>query len=201
MPQNTQGNLALTRNAAKGKLYYSVSLRYYVPGEAIQARSEGLAITRSYHSVTGSDAIREVRAGEVVRVRLQVVVLQTAYYVMVTDPLPAGLEGVNDTLNTTSFTERPPDPRGRAEDGYGSGRDYDYCPRCYRWGPFDNVEMRDDRTVLFATYMAPGTYVYEYFARATTPGTYMALPARAELMYYPDIFGHGEGGTFTVKQP
>jgi uncharacterized protein YfaS (alpha-2-macroglobulin family) len=59
--------------------------------------------------------------------------------------------------------------------------------------------MRDDRTVLFATYMSPGTYVYDYYARATTPGQYMALPANAELMYYPDVFGHSDGGQFTVK--
>ena len=59
--------------------------------------------------------------------------------------------------------------------------------------------MRDDRTVLFATYMSPGTYVYEYYARATTPGAYMALPANAELLYYPDVFGHSDGGQFTVK--
>ena len=59
--------------------------------------------------------------------------------------------------------------------------------------------MRDDRTVLFASYMGPGTYVYEYYARATTPGVYMALPAHAELLYYPDVFGHSDGGAFTVK--
>ena len=95
----------------------------------------------------------------------------------------------------TSFTERPPNPLGEnitpAAGGY-----YDWY---YRWGPFDNVEMRDDRTVLFATYMSPGTYVYEYYARATTSGQYMALPANAELVYYPDVFGHSDGGQFTVK--
>jgi uncharacterized protein YfaS (alpha-2-macroglobulin family) len=53
--------------------------------------------------------------------------------------------------------------------------------------------------VLFATYMSPGTYVYEYYARATTPGTYLNLPAHAELSNFPDVFGHSDGGTFTVK--
>lgn len=127
------------------------------------------------------------------------VVSETAHYVVVTDPLPAGLEGVNGSLNTTSFTEQPEYPWGKdvSEDGY----DYSYCQRCYRWGPFDNVEMRDDHTVLFATYMSPGTYVYEYFARATTPGTYMLLPARAEMLYFPDVFGRSDGGSFVIKQP
>ncbi|HEX9987183.1 MAG TPA: Ig-like domain-containing protein [Chloroflexia bacterium] len=207
MPQNTLGNLALARSGDKGKMYYQISLRYYVPGEGIKSRSEGLAITRSYHKIADasaggqdSDPVTEVQAGDLVKVRLMVVVPETSYYVLVTDPLPAGLEGVNGSLNTTSFTERPPNPMGTSlpDEGTGEFSPY-YDPWYWRWGPFDNVEMRDDRTVLFATYMGPGTYVYEYYARATTPGVYMGLPAHAELLYYPDVFGHSDGGAFTVK--
>ena len=67
-------------------------------------------------------------------------------------------------------------------------------------GGFDLVRLAPvDRTVLFADYMSPGTYVYEYFARATTPGVYMGLPAHAEMLYYPDVFGHSDGGQFTVR--
>jgi uncharacterized protein YfaS (alpha-2-macroglobulin family) len=207
MPQNTLGNLSLARSGDKGKMYYQISLRYYVPGEGIKSRSEGLAITRSYHKIADasaggqdSDPVTEVQAGDLVKVRLMVVAPETSYYVLVTDPLPAGLEGVNGSLNTTSFTERPPNPMGTSlpDEGMGSDSFY-YDPWYWRWGPFDNVEMRDDRTVLFATYMGPGTYVYEYYARATTPGVYMSLPAHAELLYYPDVFGHSDGGAFTVK--
>lgn len=203
MPQNTLGTLGLARSSDRGKMYYQVSLRYYVPGEGIKSRSEGLAITRTYYKVGSDDPVKEVNAGDLVRVRLTIVAPDTSYYVMVNDPLPAGLEGVNGSLNTTSFTERPPNPMGTIEsEESGSddfGFDYGYYSRWWRWGPFDNVEMRDDRTVLFAGYMGPGTYVYEYYARATTPGVYMSLPAHAELLYYPDVFGHSDGGQFTVK--
>ncbi len=203
IPQNDLGDLALTRTSTQGKMYYNLSLRYYIPGEGIKSRSEGLAVTRSYYKmaggVAGNTPIKEVAAGDLVKVRLTIAVPETSYYVLVTDPLPAGLEGVNGSLNTTSFTERPPNPTGtRTEDeGNGSGGYYDYW--YWRWGPFSNVEMRDDRTVLFASYMGPGTYVYEYFARATTPGVYMGLPARAEMLYYPDVFGYSDGGAFTVR--
>ncbi|HEX8598590.1 MAG TPA: Ig-like domain-containing protein [Chloroflexia bacterium] len=204
MPQNTLGTLGLARSSDRGKMYYQVSLRYYVPGEGIKSRSEGLAITRTYYKEDSDDPVKEVNAGDLVRVRLTIVAPETSYYVMVNDPLPAGLEGVNGSLNTTSFTERPPNPMGTiqseesgSEDDFGF--DYGYYSRWWRWGPFDNVEMRDDRTVLFAGYMGPGTYVYEYYARATTPGVYMSLPAHAELLYYPDVFGHSDGGQFTVK--
>ncbi|HEY0068941.1 MAG TPA: alpha-2-macroglobulin family protein, partial [Chloroflexia bacterium] len=201
MPQNTLGTLGLARSNDQGKMYYQVSLRYYVPGEGIKSRSEGMAISRTYYKVGSDDPVKEVNAGDLVRVRLTIVAPETSYYVMVTDPLPAGLEGVNGSLNTTSFTERPPNPMGVNQDeaGRGFAPDYGYYSRWWRWGPFDNVEMRDDRTVLFAGYMGPGTYVYEYFAHATTPGVYMSLPAHAELLYYPDVFGHSDGGQFTVK--
>jgi uncharacterized protein YfaS (alpha-2-macroglobulin family) len=113
--------------------------------------------------------VTEVQAGELVKVRLMVVVPETSYYVLVTDPLPAGLEGVNGSLNTTSFTERPPDPRGssvldesRKASGFGFDRWF------WRWGPFDNVEMRDDRTVLFASYIA----------RAPTSTSTLLVPPR-----------------------
>ena len=39
MPQNSLGDLGLSRSADKGKMYYQVSLRYYVPGEGIKARA------------------------------------------------------------------------------------------------------------------------------------------------------------------
>jgi uncharacterized protein YfaS (alpha-2-macroglobulin family) len=201
LPQNTLGNLILARDQANGKMYYQASLRYYVPGEGIKSRSEGLAITRSYYRMSGGEAVGDpitaANAGDLVKVRLTLAVPDTAYYVLVTDPLPAGLEGVNGSLNTTSFTERPPNPFGINASAEGSaGGYYDWW---WRWGPFDNVEMRDTQTVLFATYMSPGTYVYEYYARATTPGTYLNLPAHAELSNFPDVFGHSDGGTFTVK--
>ncbi len=203
IPQNTLTDLSLARSAATGKLYYQASLRYYVPGEGIQARSEGLAIARTYFAMPGGGAgdagttpITSAAAGDLIKVRLTIVSTETRYYVQVTDPLPAGLEGVNGSLNTTSFTERPPNPSGTQ---VGPDQPGGFFPWLWRWGPFDNVEMRDDRTVLFAGYLGPGTYVYDYFARATTPGVYQTLPARAELVYYPDVFGYSDGGTFTVR--
>lgn len=200
MPNNTLGDLNLTRSAANGKMYYQMSLKYYVPGEGIKSRSEGLAISRTYYKMTdgvaGDQPVKEVNAGDLVKVQLSIVVPETSYYVQINDPLPAGLEGVNGSLNTTSFTERPPDPRGTM---VGSPDNSGYYDWYWRWGPFDNVEMRDTSTSLFASYMSPGTYVYEYYARATTPGEYMALPANAQLMYFPDVFGRSDGGQFTVR--
>ena len=63
---------------------------------------------------------------------------------------------------------------------------------------FDNVEMRDDRTLLYASYLPAGVYEYRYLARATTPGTYGVLPAQAQLTYLPDVWGRSDSAQFTV---
>ena len=219
MPQNVAGPLTITRTNQSGKLYYQASLRYYLPGQGIKARSEGLAITRQYYRmpVPGSGGQPErtdhIVAGDLVKVRLSLVVPDTSYYLMVEDPLPAGLEAVNGSLNTTADSERPPNPQGVSGD-YGGGVPgaergtspglpgyggiVDYFPWWRYWGPFSRVEVRDDRVALFADSVGSGTYSYEYYARATTPGTYMAQPAQAKLLYFPDVFGRSDGGTFTV---
>ncbi len=216
LPLNVAGPLTITRTNQTGKLYYQASLRYYLPGQGIKARSEGLAITRQYYRmpVPGSGGQPErtdhIAAGDLVKVRLSLVVPDTSYYLMVEDPLPAGLEAVNGSLNTTADSERPPAPQGTVGDASGGvpgaergtspgiAGGVGYFPWWRYWGPFSRVEVRDDRVALFADSVAPGTYSYEYFARATTPGTYMAQPAQAKLLYFPDVFGRSDGGVFTV---
>jgi uncharacterized protein YfaS (alpha-2-macroglobulin family) len=51
--------------------------------------------------------------------------------------------------------------------------------------------MRDDRAEAFSTLLPGGTYDYSYVARATTPGTFVAPPTRAEEIYAPETFGRG----------
>ena len=59
------------------------------------------------------------------------------------------------------------------------------------------MEIRDDRVLLFATFLEDGTLVYTYVARATSPGSFTVAPTQASEMYRPEIFGRG--GTVNVK--
>src|SRR5690606_20196977 len=45
----------------------------------------------------------------------------------------------------------------------------------------------------FASLLPAGAYEYSYLARATTPGTIVVPPPRAEMMYQPETFGRGRG--------
>ncbi len=64
----------------------------------------------------------------------------------------------------------------------------------------DFRELRNDRLFLFSQDLQPGEYVYEYYLRATTPGTFSHLPAVASELYFPENFGRTSGSTFTVEQ-
>jgi uncharacterized protein YfaS (alpha-2-macroglobulin family) len=59
-------------------------------------------------------------------------------------------------------------------------------------------ESHDDRVFLFIDELSPGVYEYEYYLRALVPGEFQHLPAHAEQLYFPEIFGRTSGGSFTV---
>jgi Large extracellular alpha-helical protein len=69
------------------------------------------------------------------------------------------------------------------------------------WWDFTHTEVRDGRVALFATDLPKGVYTYTYLARATVPGTYVALPATAYRTYAPDVFGRSTGASFTIVAP
>jgi hypothetical protein len=111
------------------------------------------------------------------------------------DPLPSGLEAVDTTLATAG---RQVQGRAAVEEGEGEGESEALDGADAWYSVFNRVEMRDDRVLLFADHLPPGVHSYTYVARATTPGTFVLKPARAEAMYAPEIFGRSDGGTFWV---
>jgi uncharacterized protein YfaS (alpha-2-macroglobulin family) len=44
-----------------------------------------------------------------------------------------------------------------------------------------------------------GHHRFSYTARATTPGTFLAAPAKAEAMYAPETFGRSTGEIVVVE--
>jgi alpha-2-macroglobulin len=197
---NQQNAVTLAREGTGGRLYYTMNLRYSRPGAEVTARSEGLSVVRQYVRPGGANgepgpSLHKVAAGDLVEVRLTVIAPTDAYYLVAEDPLPAGLEAVNGSLQTTGLTERL-DARPRPADT-GKGGDAEGPPASGAQF-FDNVEMRDDRAVLYASYLPAGVYEYRYLARATTPGVYTARPAEARLTYLPDVWGRSDSAHFEV---
>ena len=136
----------------------------------------------------------KVKAGDLVRVTLSIVVPQQMHFVAVDDPLPAGLEATNFKLMTAARHS------GRHL-SYGRRSRYSGRRHGSAWyTPFYQQQIRDDRVQLFADSVSPGIYTYVYLARATTVGTYVAPPTHVEQMYEPEVFGRTGAVTFEVTK-
>ena len=179
--------LVFTRSEGTGNLYYSAYLSAELPVESIQPLDQGVSLSRQYFALDNSKTpITEIQRGELVRVRLTVVVPAAVHYLVVDDPLPAGFEAIDSTILTdtavpTSYTLT------------------DYNQRGWGWWYFPHIELRDEKVVLSTDYLPAGTYVYTYLARASTAGMFKVIPPTASEFYFPDVGGRGAGSMFEVK--
>jgi len=177
--------------SGEGRLYYSAYLRYFLPVEDVKALSRGVVVGRQYSPVDAPDErVDGTAVGDVIQVKLTIVAPNDLHYVVVEDPLPAGCEGVDQSLQTTSVVGQPPSlERVDDWDRWGWG-----------WWWFSHTEMRDEKVVLFATYLPKGTYEYTYLMRASLPGQFLTMPALAYEMYFLEVFGRSDGGKFVVEE-
>lgn len=175
-----------------GRLYYTAHLEYYKPVEEVKALNRGIIVARQY-TLSGDEdgqALTGAKVGDIIDVRLSIIVPHDLHFVKIEDPIPAGTEGVDRSLLTTSVVgERPEFERTDRKDYWGWG-----------WWWFSHTELRDEKAVLFADYLPRGTYEYTYQIRASLPGEYRVIPTHAEEMYFPEVFGRGDGGVFTITE-
>ncbi|PWH13171.1 MAG: hypothetical protein DDG60_10805 [Anaerolineae bacterium] len=193
-PNGTQ-NLILSKEG-EGRLYYRLGLRYAPSNLQMGPLDMGFVVTRTYEAVDNpQDVYRDsqgrwhIRAGARVRVKITMVADNRRYHVALVDPLPAGLEIINPALAVSgSIPQQPSEPANRSE-----------WWRLW-WGPwYEHQNLRDYRAEAFASLLWDGVYQYSYIARATTPGTYIAPPAKAEEMYSPEVFGRSASDWVIVE--
>ena len=178
-----------------GRLYYRIGLRYAPESLRLEPLDRGFAVERGYEALDDDGDVRRdpdgtwrIRAGARVRVTVTMVAPTRRYHVALVDPLPAGLEAVNPVLATSA---RPPGDgedevtpypvlRGRPGGWWWWGRPW-----------FEHQNLRDERVEAFSSLVGAGVHTYRYEARATTPGTFVVPPPKAEEMYAPETFGRG----------
>ena len=161
----------------------------------------GIRVERWYENYVTGKPTTSVVEGDLVRVRLRLTIPSQRAFVVLDDPLPAGLEAVDLSLKTAGGIAGP----GRAEavehDEQENRSDARWSFGSWDsgwWSPFDHRELRDDRVVYSARALWGGSYTATYLARATTPGTFGKPQAHAEEMYNPAVYGRSDGGTFIV---
>ncbi len=175
--------------SGEGALYYRLTLEVYRPLEDIQPESRGVSVQRWYTVGDVETPVTQARVGDLITVHLRVVASRGLRYMMLEDPLPAGVEPVDVRLLTT--TEEASGPTLEAE-GWPWWR-------WWFWQP-THSELRDDRAAFFQTYLPPGTYEITYQVRASIPGTFVVGPAVASQMYAPEVFGRTGTTVFRVEE-
>jgi uncharacterized protein YfaS (alpha-2-macroglobulin family) len=188
--------LAIARKAPEGqekgtgRLYYTAYLRYFVPVEKIEELQRGIIIQRRYTDPTCKKevcpSIDKAEVGQLIKVTLTIIAPRYLLYLVVEDPIPAGAEIVDTSLKTVSVT-------------YEQGGELKRKSEPVWWWYPTHADKRDEKLVLFATYLSPGTYEYSYLIKAGLPGEFKVLPAVAYEMYFPHVFGRTGGMSFKIR--
>ncbi len=181
--------LAIARDEGPGDLYYTAHLDVSLPVEEIQALDQGIIVSHSYFNPDErTQPISAASVGDLLLVRLTVVAPNDLHYVVIDDPLPAGLEALDQSLNTSeqAVTPQQYDWQDLSTKGWG-------------WWYFNHTELRDEKLVLSADFLPAGTYVYSYLVRASTAGEFRTIPPTAQEFYFPEVYGRGDGSLFTVN--
>lgn len=203
------GTLVFEKQGA-GTLFYEARLKYARRTLPSQPLDRGFFVQKTLRKVTPdtlADAMQSVpdaslgklAGGDLVMADLVIVTPSPRHFVVVDDPLPAGLEAVDANLANTAAWLRVAHSGG--EEG---SIDYEeYEDRVAHGSAFLDSwyrrELRDDRVLFFVDHMAAGMYHYRYLARATTLGKFVVPPTKAEEMYTPETFGRTAASLVEVR--
>jgi len=166
-----------------GALYYTAGVSFFTKEADIKGAGHEINVARKYFRLTPKQVVKKVtnargeeveikelaydkaelamgevvKSGEQIEVELTLKVPNDYEYVIVEDMKAAGCEPV---------------------DLVSGGRYEGIC---------SNMELRDTKVVFFMSYLNQGEHILRYKLRAETPGTFHALPAKAQAMYAPDV--------------
>ena len=188
-------NLTLVKDGP-GRMYYRIGMQYAPTDLKLPPADAGFVVSRLYEGADKPEDVKRdpdgtwrVKAGAKVRIRVSMVAPSRRYHVALVDPLPAGLEPMNPALAVTGAI--PKDPKASET----SKNRYWYWSRTW----YEHQNMRDERVEAFTSLLWDGVWDYTYVARATTPGTFVVPPAKAEEMYSPETFGRSAGDRMIIE--
>ncbi|MCP3998957.1 MAG: hypothetical protein GY722_28425, partial [bacterium] len=177
----------------EGRLYYRLGLRYAPDDLDLDPLDRGFVVQRTYEAIDDpgdvtqdADGTWRIKPGAEVRVRLTMVADSRRTHVALVDPMPAGFEALNPAFAVSA-------PIPQEESGFVERSIF------WWWQWFEHQNLRDDRAEAFASLLWAGTYDYSYVVRATTPGTFVVPPAKAEEIYAPETFGRSGSDVVIIE--
>ena len=186
LPQGTS-DLILNKTG-EGLLHYLTAYRYRLQGNP-PGRLQGLRVTRSVRPANESEVLYtmglsqvddplELQAGQVFDIGLEIITDHPVNHVIITDPLPAGLEAVDTSFQTsTSYFQSQQDSW---EIGYQT--------------------LGRDSILAYGDHLEAGVYTLHYLVRSVTPGTFLWPGSEVQLEYAPEEFGRAATATLEVQE-
>ncbi|MCU0286917.1 MAG: hypothetical protein MUF15_11020, partial [Acidobacteria bacterium] len=176
---------ATFKKEGTGMLYYLLRLKYYPIGE-VEAIDRGFKVEKVYKKLDGKTVTDNTfKTGEKYIVEVTVDTKMEHPFVMLDDPIPAGLKVVNPNFETGSQLDMAKTTRDNEWDSY--------------WGKFYRSEVYFDRVQVFADYLKRGKHIWKYLVIATNEGTF-ALPNTVVCeMYNFEVFGRNANRNVQVK--
>ena len=177
-----KGTNKLKLEKSNGLAFYATALlKFFDTSDSFDRESQGISIDRRFAKVTvrETDSGLEIShsptpnfaQGDLVMVRIRITRDgKEDTYFMIEDHIPPGFSVL------------------RRDDEY-YGKD--------RLREFESRQIYDDRAVFFAAGPRKELTV-RYFLRADLPGKYAVMPARASLMYYPEIRGSSRDDSVSI---
>ncbi len=189
MSELPRGNSNLVlQKSGDGTLHYLVAYRYRLQGNQ-PGRFNGLRVTREIRPANSDEILRkiglfasddplELPPGQVYDIGLEIITDHLVDHVIITDLLPAGLEAVDTSFQTSTPAVQA--QRDSWQIGYQT--------------------IHADRVVAYASRLDAGVYRLHYLVRSVTPGTFQWPGAEAHLQYAPEEFGRSASSLLEVKE-
>jgi uncharacterized protein YfaS (alpha-2-macroglobulin family) len=180
-------NTLVVTTRSGSPIYFDLSTRYDLLQSEVKAAGN-IQVTRRYLDPETKKPIEQFQAGQLVKVELRVDVPEDTFFTAVEDYLPGGFEALNEGLSATNQVNM---------NDWG---EEEYRPFFWEEYGYNYKEVRSDRVVFFITNLEKGTRTFTYYARATTSGQFVALPAQAYAMYDLSLWGRSEGTNVQINK-
>lgn len=174
---NSDGSTVRLDVTGERSLYATLYQDIFKTGQVSQPQENGLTISTRYVNQTVDYS--SLVPGDTVEVELTVENLEPgeSRYLLIEDELPSGMIPVNTTLaNERSASS------GNSE-------------RRSRWA---NVQTTQTGARIYVSLVSGKTAQYRYLARVVNQGEFYDPPARAELMYQPEVNARTGSDTITI---
>jgi len=151
-------------------VYYQLTQAGFNTEPPIDAKSEGLEITKHILNTDGKPLSDKPAQGKDVLIRLKVRSTDNTFHpaIAIVDLLPGGFEIDRQSI------------------------------RKYQNYDADYIDIREDRLVVY-TSVGPGTIEINYKARLTTRGEFTVPAAYANAMYNDKVYAHSHASAVTIE--